>query len=223
MKLKEIKSGMAIHCTSKEQVQYLVSNGLAVANNLNMKLPIWISVQGEKTPCYYGYMPEKNARGITGKEYYKKVGYECVEFSDLIIQELELSAEDALLAYDQMCRENYCCNDCPIYGIVGDECTHKMEGHITEIVDAIKKWKADHEKTEPEIETKWFWHGRIYYVSENGSYFPLKGNEGAYDTGCECREMAEKYMADVLKEYCKTHEGNYVAKVEHVCRVKAVE
>lgn len=217
MKLKEIKNCMAICCTNIEQVRELdkkMKSGKCFEDFLSF--PCYILTDGKK---YYGCVQDKNF--ISSKNYNPVP--QIVNFSDLIIPDSDLSAEDALLAYDQMCRENYCCNDCPIYGIVGDECTHKMEGHITEIVDAIKKWKADHEKTEPEIETKWFWHGRIYYVSENGSYFPLKGNEGAYDTGCECREMAEKYMADVLKEYCKTHEGNYVAKVEHVCRVKAVE
>lgn len=202
MKLKEIKSGMAIHCTSKEQVQYLVSNRLAIEDNLNMKLPIWISVLGEKTPRYCGYMPEKNVRGITGKEYYKKVGYECVEFSDLIIPELELSAEDALLAYDQMCRENYCCNDCPLYGILGHECTHKMDGHITEIMDAIKKWKAEHEKKEPEIE--WFWK----------SYVVCGSDYKEADTEQEAMEWCEYYAKEHPEVKCT---------YKRVCRVKAVE
>ena len=221
MKFKEIKSGMAIHCKNDEEKKLLLEEAerLGYKWHGNAGLPTGrneysgMTIHFHKPSIFCDYF------NITWSDRTEGV----TEFSDLIIPEPELSAEEALLAYDQMCRENYCCNDCPIYGIVGDECTHKMEGHITEIVDAIKKWKADHEKTGPEIETKWFWHGRIYYVSENGNYFPLKGNEGAYDTGCECREMAEKYMADVLKEYCKTHEGNYVAKVEHVCRVKAVE
>ena len=30
-------------------------------------------------------------------------------------------------------------------------------------------------------------------------------------------------MSDILKEYCKTHDGDFIAVVGRVCRVKAVE
>lgn len=146
-----------------------------------------------------------------------------VEFSDLIIPDQELSAEEALLAYDQMCREHYCCNDCPIYGIVGHECAHKMDGHITEIVDVIKKWKADREKKgpetekkEPEIETvdicrivEVLPDGRKRCVHEEDikSELPFGGDE---------REKVVK----ILKRYCMEHDGEYIAVHEVVSRVK---
>ena len=147
MKLKEIKQGMAIHCTSRDQVNYLVNIGVANKILTKYDVPIWIHVMGNGI-C--GWMPDVHRDGTIGKEYYEKDGCHCVEFSDLIIPEPELSAEEALLAYDQMCKENYCCSDCPIYGILGRECTHEMDGHITEIVDAIKKWKSDHDRKEQE-------------------------------------------------------------------------
>lgn len=220
MKLKEIKQRMAIHCTSRDQVRYLVNIGVANKSLTKHDVPIWIHVMGNGI-C--GWMPDVHSDGTIGKEYYEKVGCHCVEFSDLIIPDPELSAEEALLAYDQMCRENYCCNDCPIYGTLGRECTHEMDGHITEIVDAIKKWKSDHEKKEPEIDTEWFLQGRIYKIEKDGSYYQIKGGNGFYDTGCEYQESAEEYMNEILKEYCKTHDGEFIAVVDHVCRVKAVE
>ena len=222
MKLKEIKPGMVIHCTSKEQVQYLVSNGLAIENNLNMRLPIWISIQGEKTPCYHGYMPEKSINGITGKEYYQKEGYECVEFSDLIIPEPELSAEEVLLiarelSYDFIHDFLGCCQGYTREHMLMEKATPKQ------VIDMCKKWKAEHENKEPEIETEWFWQGRIFKVEKDGSYYQIKDGTGFYDTGCEYQESAEEYMNEILKEYCKTHDGEFIAVVERVCRVKAVE
>lgn len=199
MKLKEIKPGMAIHCTSKEQVQYLVSNGLAIANNLNMRLPIWISIQGEKTPCYHGYMPEKNMNGITGKEYYQKEGYECVEFSDLIIPEPELSAEEAV---EWLCKHYRNREFNEVFG--GDFTMDELHDVMTpdEVVRRITQWKAEHEKKEPEIE--WFWKS---YVVGGSDYKEA-------DTEHEAMEWCEYYAKEHPEAKCT---------YKHVCRVKAVE
>ena len=89
------------------------------------------------------------------------------------------------------------------------------------IIEICQQWKADHEKKEPEVE--WFWQGRIFEVQENGCHCQIKDGIEFYDIGCEYRESAEEYMADKLKEYCKTHEGNYIAVVKHICRVKKNE
>ena len=199
MKLKEIKQDMAIHCTSRDQLQSLVNIGVADENLTKYDVPIWIHVFGNGI-CWW--MPEVDKNGMKGKDFYEKDGCNCVEFSDLIIPESELSAEEALLAYDQMCEENYYCNDCPIYGIVGDECTHKMDGHIGEIVNAIKQWKAEHEKKKPEIE--WFWKS---YVIGGSDYKEA-------DTEQEAMEWCEYYVKEHPEAKCI---------YKRVCRVKAVE
>ena len=194
MKLKEIKNCMAICCTNIEQVRELdkkMKSGKCFEDFL--PFPCYILTDGKK---YYGCVKDKNF--ISSKNYNPVP--QIVNFSDLIIP--ELSAEDALLAYDQMCRENYCCNDCPIYGIVGDECAHKMDGHISEIVEAIKKWKAEHEKKEPEIE--WFWKS---YVVGGSDYKEA-------DTEQEAMEWCEYYAKEHPEVECT---------YKHVCRVKAVE
>ena len=199
MKLKEIKSGMAIHCTSRDQVNYLVNIGVANKSLTKYDVPIWIHVVGNGI-C--GWMPDVHRDGTKGKEYYEKDGCHCVEFSDLVIPESELSAEEVLLAYDQMCRENYCCSDCPIYGILGRECTHEMDGHITEIVNAIKQWKAEHEKKAPEIE--WIWKS---YVVGGSDYKEA-------DTEQEAMEWCEYYVKEHPEAKCI---------YKRVCRVKAVK
>ena len=211
MKLKEIKHCMAICCTNIEQVRELdkkMKSGKCFEDFL--PFPCYILTDGKK---YYGCVQDKNF--ISSKNYNPVP--QIVNFSDLIIP--EMSAEDALLAYDQMCRENYCCNDCPVYGIVGDECTHKMDGHISEIMDAIKQWKAEHEKKEPEIETvdicriiEILPDGRKRCVHEEDikSELPFGGDE-------------RQKVDEILKRYCMEHDGEYIAVHEVVSRVKVVE
>ena len=139
MRLKEIKEDMIIHCKTQEE-----ANMLCEALGAEDKWKAYWKYAEDET-CYHIHSNDICCYGKISS-FTRKI----TEFSDLIIPDPELSAEEALLAYDQMCKENYCCNDCPIYGILGHECAHKMDGHISEIVDAIKRWKAEREKKEPE-------------------------------------------------------------------------
>lgn len=139
--------------------------------------------------------------------------------------EPELTAEEVLSIFSEindMC--NIECNNYPLSaknrGTEGNLCNvDEIKGNEQEVIKGCQQWKAEHEKKEPEVE--WFWQGRIFKVLEDGCCYQIKVGTGFCDTGCEYRESAEEYMADELKEYCKTHEGNYIAMVEHVCRVKA--
>ena len=203
MRLKEIKPEMAVHCKSDDEKKALLEE----AERLGY---VWYSTKNKPT--------ERSVSGIGNTIHfydagtssfsadYKHITHSCqtgdsvTEFSDLIIP--ELTAEEALLAYDQMCRENYCCNDCPIYGILGHECAHKMDDHIGEIMDAIKKWKAEREKKEPE--TEWFWKS---YVVGGSDYKEA-------DTELEAMEWCEYYVKEHPEAECT---------YKLVCRVKAVE
>ena len=200
MRLKEIKPGMIIHCKNNEEKKLLLEEaerlryrwcgnaGLPTGRDEYSGMTIHFN-KPSNTCDYFNIAWSDRTKGAT-------------EFSDLIIPYPELSAEEALLAYDQMCKENYCCNDCPIYGIVGGECAKRMDGHITEIVDAIKQWKSDHEKKEPEIE--WFWKS---YVVGGSDYKEA-------DTEQEAMEWCEYYAKEHPEAKCT---------YKHVCRVKAVK
>lgn len=138
--------------------------------------------------------------------------------------EPEMSAEEVLEMIKEICDESSC-SECPFSNRkVGCIC---RESYFApkEIIKACEQWKADHEKKEPEVEMKWFWQGRIFEIKDQdrNNYYQIKDGTGFYDTGCESRESAEEYMTNTLKEYNKSHEGDYIAVVEHVCRVKAVE
>ena len=218
VRLKEIKPGMVIHCKNDEEKKMLLEE----AERLGYRWYDAPECPLERNTC----------SGMT--IHFNEPSYGCdylnvswsstkkgvTEFSDLVIPDSELSAEEALLAYDQMCKENYRCNDCPIYGIVGNECTHKMEGHISEIVDAIKKWKADHEKKEPKIET--VDTCRIIEIQPDGRKRCVYEEDIKPDP--DLPYGSEQIAVEqILKRYCMEHDGEFIAVHEVVSRVKAVE
>lgn len=219
MRLKEIKPGMVVKCKTKEEAialwMWFYENGYVRKEFPEDGLDNFLSYFSDNT----FYISESINSWRTFPENITDV--KKVQFSDLIIPDLELSAEEALLAYDQMCKENYCCNDCPIYGILGNECTHKMDGHITEIVDAIKKWKSDRDRKEPKIETVDIC--RIFEVNSDGRRkvcVHVEDIKPDPDLPYGSEQIA---VEQILKRYCMEHDGEYIAVHEVVSRVKAVE
>ena len=207
MRLKEIKPGMSVHCKNNEEMKALLEEAERLGYRWRRSglSPTDACVHSGTTIHFYE--PSVNCGYFNIEWSYRTVG--VTEFSDLIIPDHELSAEEALLAYDQLCKEHYCRNDCPIYGILGHECVHKMDGHIGEIMDAIKKWKADREKKGPETEKKepeieWFWKS---YVVGGSDYKEA-------DTEQEAMEWCEYYAKEHPEAKCT---------YKNVCRVKAVE
>lgn len=133
----------------------------------------------------------------------------------------ELTAEEAIKIKTIICSESSCAS-CPICLLKkgNESCAEVCIKRTKDVIEVLTQWKSEHGKKEPEIETEWFWQGRIFRIHEDGCYYQIKDGTGFYDTGCEYRESAEEYMKDELKEYCKTHEGEFIATVEHICRVK---
>ena len=209
MRLKEIKEDMIIHCKTQEEADMLCE-----ALGAEDKWKAYWKYAEDET-CYHIHSNDICCYG-TISSFTRKI----TEFSDLIIPDPELSAEEALLAYDQMCKENYCCNDCPIYGILGHECAHKMDGHITEIVDAIEKWKADREKNDSEVEKK---EPKIETVDicQIIEILPDGSRKCVHEEDMNSQTIAER--EDILKRYCMEHDGEFVAVRESVSRAKAVE
>lgn len=213
MRLKEIKPGMAIHCKNNEEKKalleeaerlgYLWANGTKPTKAFFPSNTLVFQVNGLKKYISWTGDSEKNT-----------------EFSDLILP--ELTAEEAIKIIGELCKGS--CQKCPLRGVDQYEiCENLCYENPEKAVELLAKWKYDHEKKEPEIETEWFWQGRILKINKDDCYCQINDGTGFYDTGCEYRESAEEYMKDELKEYCKTHEGEFIAVVEHVCRVKAVE
>ena len=206
MKLKEIKQGMIIFCKNVEEKKMLYDE-LCRIGNMNSKDDTWEHFNDPSCDCY-------EIADLNNDTWFFSAKKSTVDFSDLIMPELETG--EVLQMRREMSfefiREYLGCN-------IGYSRTEMLLKVATneQILEMCAKWKAD-QNSEPE--TEWFWQGRIYEIGEDNRFWQIKDGTGVYDTGCEYRESAEDFMADELKEYCRTHNGNYIAVVEHVCRIK---
>lgn len=206
MRLKPIKPGMVIHCKSDTEYEQLDAEVIKLGYG---SLPC---KERANQHIVRNFVFCVESDGV-GWEYKNEVCGEIIEFSDLVIP--ELSAEEVLEICHQIC-EGHGCEGC----LMEKNCFAGDEPDFKKVIEICEKWKADQKKKEPEIETEWFWQGTIYKVDDDGSINSIAYGEGIYDTGCEYRESAEEYMSDILKEVCKEHEGNFIAVVERVCRVR---
>lgn len=190
MKIKYIKTGMAVHCINDSEI-----------NGLNLS-----PVYGE-APCYI-YVGESHGKVIFdgwNKEN-TRIGYEEVEFSD--IQEEEMSTEEVL----KIISEIYSCSDrncagCIMYGFLENYGAPKcaeigdFQGKEDKLVEICRKWKSDHEKKEPEVE--WVWQA-------------IDGNSHMKMEIFEKEEDAIRYCEDMIKEKGIGNEFRY----QKICRVK---
>lgn len=199
MKLKEIKPGV-IHCKTQEEADALVNT---LREDVRWK-NYW-KIHKEHT-CFRVAENGLYTYGSVGDHEDELI----IEFSDLIIP--ELSAAEVLRICNEMCHNDAPCSDCKIAG----NCFFEKDSDYQKVVEICEKWKADHEKKEPEFE--WVDICRIIEVQDNG-FKKCVHEEVIVDADLpfgykECTtEM-------ILKEYMKSHSGNYFATVEHVCRVK---
>ena len=184
MKLKEIKPGMKIHCNSLEEYNLLEEEVKRLGYG---KLPIRGVALSGKIGEHVFPIPEDKEYEILWEYYHDDRSY--TGFSDLIIP--EMSAEEVLQIANEICKHTEHCADCPMRG----SCYKAYDSDKGKTVEVLSKWKSDHEKKEPEIETVDIC--RIIEIQPNGFK--------------RCEELA------------KSQESKQYARYERVCRVKAVE
>ena len=211
MKLKEIKPGMVIHWkTGDEKV--------ALLEELERLGYEWFGTHRRKAT--YACDDEDlghvihvyNDNGWKNITNSNRVDVVTHEFSDLIIP--EMSAEEALQIANEICKHTEHCADCPMRG----NCYKAYDSDKGKTVEVLSKWKYDHEKKEPEIETVDICkiikilpdRKMVVHEEDIKSELPFGGDE---------RQIVE----EILKHYCMEHDGNFIAVHEVVSRVKAVE
>ena len=207
MRLKEIKPGMVIHCKNDEEKKALLEE----AERLGY---VWI-VNG-KNPT-----DETTISGSTIHILLKHITWSdktegAIEFSDLILP--ELTAEEAIKINTQLCSGS--CQECPLY-IVEDyeDCDDLCLKNPEKAVEILAKWKSDHEKKEPEIETVDIC--RIIEIQQDGKKRCVH-EEDISDGELMYSGDAVENCRYILKNYCKEHDGEFIAVHEVVSRVKAV-
>lgn len=141
--------------------------------------------------------------------------YEVLEtpynFTDEMLEPVEeMSAEEALKTYAEICSTYHFCDGCPIGdGDVKDpkECNTILSECTEDTLLRLKQWKADHEKKP--IETENIWYAVIMDEKRNVVY--EEKTNGTIITS----DMKE----EVLKKYCSEHDGKYYAISERRCVV----
>lgn len=145
--------------------------------------------------------------------------YEVLEtpynFTDEMLESIEeMSAEEAIRLQGKIC-VNSMCSACPIgkarRGISTVSCDKFREEHPEKALEAIKQWKADHEKKP--IETEFIWY--LLVVEEKTHIVkykkPLK---------IERERTTDEQKEELLREWCSEHDGKYYVTTERRCVVK---
>ena len=211
MKLKEIKPGMAIHCKNDEEKKALLEE----AERLRY---VWID---KSRPTDFQVF---ESTGMTINFY--KSGYitwsddteGVTEFSDLILH--EMTAEEAIKIFGEICKGS--CQACPLYAVEPYEaCENLCYENPEKIVEMLAQWKSDHEKKEPEIETVDIC--RIIEIQPDGRKRCVHEIDLNPDGELMYSGDAVENCRYILKNYCKEHDGEFIAVHEVVSRVKAVE
>ena len=214
MRLKEIKQGMSIHCKNDEEKKALLEE----AERLGY---VWI-VNG-KNPT-----DETTISGSTIHILLKHITWSdttegAIEFSDLILP--EMTADELLNILNEII---HCgvrrCDECPLAENGETLCTDDAGGvkisNPDKLISICQQWKSDHEKKEPEIETVDIC--RIIEIQPDGKKRCVH-EEDISDGELMYSGDAVENCRYILKNYCKEHDGEFIAVHEVVSRVKSVE
>lgn len=213
MRLKEIKPGMVIHCKNDEEKRALLEE----AERLGY---VWI-VNG-KNPT-----DETTISGSTIHILLKHITWSdttegAIEFSDLILP--EMTAEELLNILNEII---HCgvrrCDECPLAENGETLCTDDKGGvkisNPDKLISICQQWKSDHKKKEPEIETVDIC--RIIEIQPDGKKRCVH-EEDISDGELMYSGDAVENCRYILKNYCKEHDGEFIAVHEVVSRVKKV-
>lgn len=207
MRLKEIRQGMVIHCKTQNDLRALSDAG--ISSCFGSRIDEYM-----RPACFVIIGDNDEADWTINLELALEHG-KITEFSDLIIP--DLTAEELLQIINDICNTYSNCamnckKECPF---CNGYCKEWMAKHPEETVAICEKWKSDHEKKDPEIETVDIC--RIIEILPDGRKRCVHEEDLASgSTDAEIKILVEAE----LKRYCMEHDGEYIAVHEVVSRVK---
>lgn len=225
MKLKEIKPGMAIHCKNDEEKKALLEEAERLGYvwyYIKIK-PTKLQIELVNRTIHFYDANKQNGftadyKHITQSEH---TGKDVIEFSDLILH--EMTAEELLNILNEI---THCgarrCDDCPLAENGKTLCTNDHGVTISnpdKLISICQQWKSEHEKKEPEIETVDIC--RIIEIQPDGKKRCVHEEDISDGELMYSGDAVEKCRY-ILKNYCKEHDGEFIAVHEVVSRVKAV-
>ena len=212
MRLKEIKPGMSVHCKNDDEKKALLEE----AERLGY---VWFEIKRKPTEDVGALLDTINFYDAGNGHFsakYKHITQSgrtegAIEFSDLIIP--EMSAEEVLQICSEICNGGPC-DEC----IIGEEnCFAEPYSDKKKVIEICQKWKSNHEKKEPEIETVDIC--RIIEIQPGGRKRCV--HELDLITDPELPDGIEMITVnDILRKYCMEHDGEFIAVHEVVSRVK---
>ena len=212
MRLKEIKPGMVIHCKNDEEKKALLEEAERLGYLwTSRKNPIDRTFCHGNTIHFYAENEFADFKHITWSDTTEG----AIEFSDLILP--ELTVEEVLKIRNEL--DAAFVRD--YLGIFCEMSLDKILRNATpeQIIDMCRQWKSDHEKKEPEIETVDIC--RIIEIQPDGKKRCVH-EEDISDGELMYSGDAVENCRYILKNYCKEHDGEFIAVHEVVSRVKAV-
>ena len=216
MRLKEIKPGMAIHCKNDEEKKALLEEAERLGykwSNTCVPTDSRMVEIAEMTIHFYGKSEYANFKHITWSDKTDGV----TEFSDLILP--DMTAEEAIKLFGELCIGS--CQGCPLHRVDDYEnCFSFCFDNPEKAVELLAQWKSEHDKKEPEIETVDIC--RIIEIQPDGKKRCVH-EEDISDGELMYSGDAVENCRYILKNYCKEHDGEFIAVHEVVSRVKAVE
>ena len=217
MRLKEIKPGMVIHCKNDEEKKALLEEAERLGYLwTSRKNPIDRTFCHGNTIHFYAENEDADFKHITWSDTTEGV----IEFSDLILP--EMTADELLNILNEII---HCgvrrCDECPLAENGETLCTDDGYGvkisNPDKLISICQKWKANHEKKEPEIETVDIC--RIIEIQPDGKKRCVH-EEDISDGELMYSGDAVENCRYILKNYCMEHDGEFIAVHEVVSRVK---
>lgn len=130
------------------------------------------------------------------------------------LAEDELTAEEAIRIFGEICCETRCTDECPIYKAKkGMSCRKFRKDKPEEVLEILKQRKKEHEKKEIKTEI-------VDLIKVMKEVCDDETCIYAYEIDTNEENVDEK-MNELVKQYYEENGGKIYAKFERLCRVKS--